>query len=188
MELSGRAWVNRFPEVTNLDALVEPFRSNAKRFVGALTTAGATVTLKSVYRPVERAYLMHWCCLIARQQVNPTDVPALRGVEIQWAHPLPRPQVGIDLAASRQAAGQMMRAYGIVYAPALKSRHTERKALDMEISWTGDLTITKADRTVVTIKSLPRTGHGNAEMQGVANSYGVYRLPADRVHWSSDGH
>jgi hypothetical protein len=93
-----------------------------------------------------------------------------------------------DVAATRKAANEMVAGYEIVYAPALTSRHTERKAIDMDISWVGDLTILKADgKTSVTIKSKVRTGD-NAELQAVGASYGVIKLKTDPPHWSSDGH
>jgi len=186
--LSGPAWIRQFPETTNLDDLSEPFRAGAKRFIGALTTAGATVTITTVYRPPERAYLMHWCWEIARHQVDPTAVPAMAGVEIQWAHPLAG-QRGVDWIASRRAAAQMVNAYHMIHWAALKTRHTEGKAIDMNIAWEGDLPIAQSDGTRVTIRSQPRNGNGgNAELLVVAVSYGVHKLVGDRVHWSSDGH
>src|SRR5262249_34956092 len=101
------------------------------------------------------------------------------GVDIQWAH--------VRAKASREAAEQMVEGYGIVFKPALNSRHTEGNAIDMSISWLGDLVISKADGAAVTITSAPRDGN-NASLQQVGLSYGMVKLVTDPPHWSIDGH
>ncbi len=186
MPLSGPDWVSKFPTSKSTDDLVEPFRTKAKRFISALHAAQASVIVSDTYRPVERAYLMHFAWEIARKNVPPASVEAHAGVDIQWVHldGLGQP----DLAASKAAAEQMVQKYDIQFEPVLTSRHTERLAVDMTISWQGDLTIAQGDGSSTTISSLPRTGAGNLDLHAVGKSYGVIKLVSDHPHWSSDGH
>ena len=81
----------------------------------------------------------------------------------------------------------MVAGYGIVFRPALNSRHTEGRAIDMSIAWLGDLVIDRADGESITVTSAPRTG-ANSSLQMVAASYGVIKLVSDPPHWSVDGH
>jgi hypothetical protein len=186
MPLSGPDWVTKFPSSKSTDDLVEPFRTNAKNFIAALRAAQASVLVDDTFRPAERAYLMHFAFEIARKNVPATSVQAHPGVDIQWVHldALGQP----DLAASKAAAEQMVQAYRIVFEPVLFSRHTERLAVDMTITWQGDLTIKMADGSLTTISSLPRTGDGNVDLHAAGKSYGVIKLVSDHPHWSSDGH
>jgi hypothetical protein len=59
-ELSGGQWVARFPGSAEVEECRDPFKSSLTRFVSALRAAGANVTISATFRPVERAYLMHW--------------------------------------------------------------------------------------------------------------------------------
>jgi hypothetical protein len=186
MPLSGAQWVSQFPESTGVNDLVEPFRGNVNRFLAALNTAGATVSIASTLRPAKRAYLMHYAFCIARENLDPSTVPAMDGVDIQWAHT--DSNGAVDRTASKNAAEQMVQGYGIVFKPVLTSRHTEGKAIDMDISWTGNLTITNASGGQTAINTTPRTGAGNALLQGVGSGYGVRKLASDPPHWSTDGH
>jgi len=186
MSFSGPEWVNQFPESTSTNDLVEPFRSSVTRFLAALRAAGATVRIACTLRPPQRAYLMHYSFAIARQNLDPSTVPAMAGVDVQWA--LTGEHGSPDLAASRNAAEQMVRGYDIVFQPVLDSRHTEGKAIDMDISWQGDITIADAHGTPVKITTQPRTGAGNAHLQSVGAGYGVRKLASDPPHWSIDGH
>lgn len=185
MPLSGPGWAPLFPTSKKLTDLVAPFRDNATRFVAALTTAGASVSIGDTLRPPQRAYLMHFSFAIARESLDLGTVPAMPGVDIQWVHKTP--QGDPDLAASRSAAEQMVVGYGIVFKPALTSRHTEGNAIDMTISWQADLKIANADGTTITTTSLPRNG-GNTDLHKVGRTYGVIKLVSDPPHWSSDGH
>lgn len=183
--LSGADWVDQFPNSSSVDDLKEPFRTSVKNFLAALNKAGATVSVAATYRPPERAYLMHCSFLIGRNGLDPSTVAAMSGVNIDWIH---RDANGnMDPLASRQAANQMVAGYGIVYLPALTSRHTEGQAIDMDISWSGVLTIGQADGTTAAISSNPRTG-ANTSLQAVGAGYGVHKLATDPPHWSSDGH
>lgn len=81
-----------------------------------------------------------------------------------------------------------MQGYHIVFKPAPTSRHTEGKAIDMDISWTGDLTITNAAGAQTVIKTTPLTGAGNTTLHGGGAGCGVHKLASDPPHWSTDGH
>ncbi len=186
MPLSGTDWVARFPTSRSLNDLVEPFRSSAGRFVAALSAAGASVTIADTLRPPQRAYLMHFSFAIARLGLDPATVPPMAGVDIQWIHP--DGNGATDPAASKAAALSMVQAYGVVFQPVLNSRHTEGRAVDMDITWQGNLSVVRGDGALVTISSAPRTGAGNAELHAVGASYGVVKLLTDAPHWSVDGH
>jgi hypothetical protein len=177
--------VSEFPTSRNVNDLVEPFRGNVTRFLSALQEAGATVVIADTLRPPERAYLMHFAFAIARESVEPVSVPAFVGVDIQWVHPTSG--TGSSAQASKDAAEQMVQGYGIAFKPALFSRHTEGHAIDMSISWIGDLVIRKADGTPITITSAPRSGD-NASLQKAGESFNVIKLVTDPPHWSIDGH
>jgi plastocyanin len=186
MPLSGPQWVAKFPTSKSINDLVEPFRSNVRRFIAALQAAHATVSIADTLRPSERVHLMHFSFAVAREGLDPATVPVKPGVDIQWVHTdaLGKP----DLVASKAAAEQMVRNYEIVFKPALSSRHTEGNAIDMTITWHGALSIIDGTGTQVTITSSPFTGAGNADLHKLGLTYGVNKLLSDAPHWSSDGH
>lgn len=186
MELSGPDWVSKFPPSKSLDALIEPMRTGATQFVAALRAAGATVMVADTLRPPQRAYLMHYSFLIARQGLDPATVPAMAGVDIQWVHV--DAAGAADVAASKAAAEKMVQTYGVVFLPVLNSRHTEGRAVDMDILWPGTLNVARADGTMAAIASTPRTGAANVELHAVGATYGVIKLVTDAPHWSADGH
>ena len=183
--LSGPAWVQKFPTSTSTDDLVDPFRSNVKKFLAALKKSGATVSISATLRPKERVYLMYWSFQIAGG-LDPEKAEAMAGVDIDWVH---RDAQGKkDLAASKAAAGKMVAGYGIVYQPAKASCHSGGTAIDMDIAWkSGTLTISGGAGKKVTIAGTPKDG-GNTGLQLVGRSYGVIKLVSDPPHWSSDGH
>lgn len=186
-EFSGPVWVSRFAGSASPDACIDPFRSNLKAFLDALATARAGVSVSATYRPPERAYLMHWSWKIARNITDPRNAVPMPGVDIDWVH---LTDAGApDIAKSRSAASQMVSLYGIVAQPALVSRHTEGRAVDMNISWNGPLTIAGPKGGKVTISIEPRTGM-NPELAQVGAMYGVMkaRFANDPPHWSDDGH
>ena len=80
----------------------------------------------------------------------------------------------------------MADAYGIDYPPALTSRHTRGRAIDMSISWNGTLSINNRDDDPIDIVSAPRNGR-NTDLHMVGATYGVYKLVRDPPHWSDDG-
>ena len=185
MPFSGVEWVNQFPTSSSPTDLVEPFRTSVNNFLAALRGAGTTVTIADTLRPAQRVYLMHWCYTIANGTVNPAKVPLLDGVDIQWVHT--DANGNPDPIATKAAAAAMVRGYGIVFAPALTSRHTEGLAIDFTVTWNGDLTIQDAGKVPRKIASLPGNG-GNPDLHEVGASYGVIKLVTDPPHWSSDGH
>ena len=183
--LSGPFWVSQFPNSTSVDDLTEPFKANVKKFLAALKAAGASVSISATKRLKERAYLMHWSFKLSAG-LDPEKVPALAGVDIEWTH---RDQKGNkDLAASKLAASEMVDKYDIAFEPALVSRHSEGKAIDMNVSWTSqELVITDGAGAEITINGVPKSGM-NPLLHKVGASYKVIKLVTDRPHWSSDGH
>lgn len=182
-ELSGAQWVSRFPGSASTSDLSGQFRSSVEAFIAALTQAGASVIVSATLRPPERAYLMHWSWKIVNG-ASPSSVPGMAGVDIEWVHP--------TSTASVPAAQAMVNAFGmgsLGVAPALNSRHTQGSAIDMSISWRGDLSIVKANGTTEVISSSPRTGM-NPTLHAVGAGYGVIKYQGsglDRPHWSTDG-
>jgi hypothetical protein len=59
-------------------------------------------------------------------------------------------------------------------------------AIDMKITWTGNLRIRKADGQYLTIASSPRDGT-NRDLVEVGKSYKVFHLASDPPHWSESG-
>jgi len=149
-------------------------------FISAMERGGAMVSIAATFRPPERAYLMHWCCMIAGSGLDPAAVPPMNGVEIDWSH-------GGDVSDARAAAAAMKSAYEIKFPAALVSRHTQRRAIDMTISWQGTLNITDFNGQERTITAPPRSGLNHAVVD-VGRSFGVIRLMIDPPHWSDDGH
>jgi hypothetical protein len=181
---SGKDWVSKFPTSKSPGDLKGGFASAVKKFLKALDDAGAKVSISATFRPPERAYLMHYSYLIAKG-TKPEDVPPMTGVDIEWEHK--DKQGKADPAASKKGAEEMVSAYDIAYEPALKSRHTEGLAIDMDIKWSGELKIKDVKGKDVVIKSSPKDG-GNKDLQAVGADYGVIKLKSDPPHWSSDGH
>ncbi|KXB29911.1 peptidoglycan-binding domain-containing protein [Dechloromonas denitrificans] len=183
-EFSGADWCARFPGSNSTDDLEGDFKTGVNSFICAMKQGGADVSVAATYRPPERAYLMHWSWMIANGKSEAADVSAKAGVNINWDH-------GND-EASKAAAKAMVAEYGmsgLKVAPALRSRHTERKAIDMTISWKKELVIAGADGSHVTIKTEPRTGM-NEDLHAVGAGYGVIKFwkgDADKPHWSTDG-
>lgn len=54
-ELSGAAWVARFPTSRSTDDLTSPFRENCVAFLASLRAANASVTVSATLRPPNRA-------------------------------------------------------------------------------------------------------------------------------------
>jgi D-alanyl-D-alanine dipeptidase len=171
--LSGPGWVSEFPTRTDTAALLPAFGAAVDRFINALQAGGATVAISATLRPPERAYLMHYAYRIAHGGLPAASVPAMAGVDIAWAHP--------TAAASKLAAKQMVTGYGIVYAPALASRHSEGRAIDMTI--TGHI-----GRTFNNAENQPVQVNNATQLHALGASFGVIRLPSDPPHWSDDGH
>jgi len=129
---------------------------------------------------------MHYAWMIAEEGLSPAAVPPHPNIDIQWVHTDASDTV--DLAASRAAAEDMVRGYKLQYEPALDSLHIDGRAIDMTISWIGNLRIRDGKGVLVTIASTPRTGSDNRELHGVGATYGVIKLLSDPPHWSDTGH
>ena len=183
-ELSGEQWVARFPDGKTTDALADDFRPGCEAFIAAMGAGGASVTVNSTRRPDQRAYLMFVCWRIANGIINPQDAPSDADVDIDWVHR--RADGSVDVAASRAAAQAMVDRYDIAFAPARHSRHTEGHAIDMTISWNGNLVVANRDATKTTITGTPRDGL-NLALRQVGKTYGVTKNPSDPPHWSTDG-
>ena len=179
-EPSGPQWCPRFPTSASLDDLLPDFGDATRAFISAMKKGGASVSVAATYRPAERAYLMHWCCMIGGSGQDPAGVPPMAGVAIDWT-------CGHNLAAAKTAAKAMMVKYEIQFPAALVSRHTQRRAVDMTIGWQGTLKITDFDGVAHSIASGPKNG-SNPELIAVGKSFGVIKLPSDPPHWSDDGH
>lgn len=177
--LSGPHWVDYFPTGRSISDLASPFREKVQAFQKALIEAGAQTIIAATYRPKERAYLMHYSAMIDRGQIAPDDVPSMAGVDIEWVH--------YTNAGSLQAAELMVEAYGTGGNPvALESRHTQKLAIDWNITWEGTLKIKKKDGSLVSIGN-PPNGANNIALHAIGTSYGVFKLLNDPPHWSSDG-
>lgn len=184
--LSGPLWVSKFPNSTSIDDLDDDFKAKVKKFTAALNAAGSAVTINATLRPEERAFLMHWSYKVAKENYDPEKVEEMAGVDIDWVHLDAKGNKSTD--ASKLGAKQMVDGYGIVYAPVHPSRHSEGKAIDMDISWTSvELKIKDATGKDVTIKTGDKDG-SNPELHKVGKSYGVIKLLSDPPHWSTDGH
>ncbi|WP_197742271.1 hypothetical protein [Bradyrhizobium sp. TM102] len=183
-ELSGAAWVSKFPGSRETSTLLSPFKEDVEKFITSMKDAKMSISIGATFRPKERAYLMHYAWLIARGDINPEDVPEEAGVNIEWVH---RDKGGqTDLKKSKSAAAEMVAGYGIRYLPVLQSRHEEGRAIDMTISWSGDKTIKNASGEEVAIKGEPRNGT-HTDLAAVGATYGVIKLVDDPPHWSDDG-
>jgi hypothetical protein len=90
-----------------------------------------------------------------------------------------------ELAKPKAAARQMVAASGMVQIAALNSRHTDRRAIDMTPSWSGNLSIKRSDGSTKTIAGQPRNG-GNRELIAVGAGYRLVKLITDPPHWSED--
>lgn len=183
-ELSGRDWVARFPDAKTVQALDGGFRAEVQAFIAAMQAARLDVNVASTRRPVERAYLMHYSWRIFKRTLNPQNVPPHVGVEIEWVH---RDRAGgVDLKASRDAAKAMVSGYDIAFQPALQSRHSEGKAIDMSIAWRGSATVADKTGRPVSLDATPRNGFNRALVR-VGKTYGVVKHKTDPPHWSTDG-
>jgi hypothetical protein len=157
-----------------------------KKFIAALTAAGAPPSINATLRPKERAFLMHWCFRVAKENYDAEKVPEMAGVDIDWVHKDAKGNKSVD--ASKLGASQMVDGYDIAYRPVLDSRHTEGNAIDMDISWSAaELKIKDGNGKDVSIKTGAKDG-SNTELHKVGKSYGVIKLVQDAPHWSNDGH
>jgi len=184
---AGPEWVDKFQGSSSADACAEPFRSGLGEFIRELRRAGATVNLNATLRPPERAYLMHCAWNIAKNMADPASMPKMPTVNIEWV--LRDVSGQPDIPRSRTAARQMVDRFGMVAQAALVSRHTQGLAVDMDIAWSGELTVRGSDGSEVRIAGGPRTGM-HPRLAAVGATYGVIKavFAGDPPHWSIDGH
>lgn len=174
-------WCKKFPGSVALSDLVTPFRFGVIAFIDALRAAGASVSVGATYRPPERAYLMHFACLVAGytdkdkvfHQIAPSAVKPMAGVDIDWT-------CGGDIAEARAACAAMVAGYQIKYPAALVSRHTQRRAIDMTVKWQGSI-------SVLTKRGNNLPAAAQKDLIPIGATYGVMKLASDPPHWSDDG-
>lgn len=173
-EFAGEEWCARFPTSRSTSDLLPDFRDKVECFNKTLMQGGARVTFNATYRPPERAYLMHWCCMIAKSGQDAAAIPAMADVDIDWT-------CGGDRGRSMKAAERMAIEYGIVFPAALVSRHTQRRAVDMTIENYVGKVFTKPGGDYVVLSTERDLWHMGA-------LFDVIKLPSDSPHWSDDGH
>lgn len=178
-EVSGPQWCARFPGSRSIDDLDPDWRGDVWAFVSALQKGGARIDVQATLRPPERAYLMHWCWMIANLAQAPAAVPPMAGVAIDWTH-------GGDSRAARAAAAAMADGFELQFLPSLASRHTVGRAVDMTITWEGRLSVRDFDGNMHYILTNPRDGT-HPELAKIGATFGVIKLVTDRPHWSDDG-
>jgi hypothetical protein len=175
-----------------------------------VANAHPRVQIRATFRPAQRAYMMHYSWLINQNQIDPRNVPRYEPpdpqrddqkaqVDIDWVHR--DPKGNYNSAASKQAALEMVNGFsiaGLRVAPALNSNHVRKRAIDMSISWNGNLEIADANGHTVRIDTGPRDGT-NRRLISVGATYGVYHLGLingvlnertvnrDPPHWSDNG-
>jgi len=178
-QLSGPIWVQRFPTSADVSDLSASFATSVGNFIASLRAGGAGLSIAATLRPPERAYLMHYAWRIGRDSLDAEDVPAMAGVDIDWVHRDRRGRA--DATASQSAALGMVGLFGIVYRPALSSRHTEGRAIDMTISNYTSKTFNDADSDATVVRTA-------GELHALGATFGVIKLASDPPHWSDDGH
>ncbi len=179
---SGADWVVLYPTSESVDDLSEQFRPKVVEFLSAISEAGLAPLIIATYRPLERAFLMAYAYRINRVSgsLDPRKIKQqIDGLDISWMHY--DENGNFDLAASKQAARDMVTLYGIGSTGAtVPSLHTERHAIDMHISIPSPVNVReKSGRT----RRVSKQYH----LTKVAKSYGIYRLGQSN-HWSLTGH
>jgi hypothetical protein len=186
--LSGKKWFDnnqsKYPTSKEPSKLKLGFRGKVNSFIKALKDAGATVTVTVTSRDKKRAEVMNRAWRVMKGQLDPTCVPPIPGVAIEWDHG--------DKDRSKAAARELAQAFRIhtnSLAPSPNSRHVAGEAIDMDIKWSGDLHIKDAKGKIVVIKSGDRNGT-NRDLHKVGASYETWRLqltwpgpPPEDIGW-----
>jgi len=203
-EPSGPQWRGRYNDSSRLNDLSDAYRPKVQNFLAALHQAGVTPSINQTLRAKETGYLMHYAWLIHSENLDPNSIETFPGVNVCWMH---YDDTGAqDRAAAKAAADAMVSAWDIAYAPAWPtSMHFTGDAVDMSMSWTGDIYVKDASGTAVPVVGEPRTGGRSKDEAGnqlpsgdprrgghpmlviIGGSYGVIKLPSDPPHWSSNG-
>lgn len=181
--LSGADWFHanqaRYPNSADTADLNPAFGSKVNDFIAALRSAGATVQVSATLRNKTRAYLMHYCWMLAHGTIKPSAIPADPDTDIIWDHG--------DAKETRDAARAMVKLFGIAFKPSLTSNHIRGTAIDMTISWSGPIEVADSHGKKHTVNE-PRSGNTNSSLHTIGASYGVQKLATDPPHWSADGH
>ncbi len=140
---SGSYWVTwantHAKNSSKVDDLEISFRKNVKKFIKALTDAGAKIDVSTTKRNNKRAYLFHWSWKISQGKCKPSDAKKMSGVDIEWDRG--------DIKKSKAGALAMVTGFGLavpprsINAPSLTSNHIAGKAIDMTIKWAGKITV-----------------------------------------------
>jgi hypothetical protein len=197
-KLSGQEWAKAFDTETNIEDLLDPFKTSAKEFKAAVLSANPPMIVKtiSVYRRPQRSYMLNHTYGIWKENENPEDVLAYidhtdiiaslpeevgkyEKVNICWIHT--NSQGNIDIAKSKTKAKEQLISMGVTISgpnalttrPAFPSNHNYRVAIDMNVTWSSDSTVIKLKNgTNFTIKIIPKNSM-NKDLWKIANSYGV---------------
>lgn len=202
------ALTETFPVIRETDKLNPVFKAQWDAFAKALEDAKAKVDIQSTLRSLGRAYMMHYCALVANGRIKPWEVPDgisslgedTGPVGVEWSHT--QADGRVDLAKSKRAANDMKVLFRLAHPASLTSNHVLGKAVDVSIEWSGTIKIAekgsmKEGKAVAgkehEIKTAPRHGGtitepaGNKELRDVAATYGVKKMLTDAPHWSVDG-
>jgi len=183
--LSGAHWRTKandmgWNDITDLEELSEPFKSNAKSFIAALEAGGANVEISTTKRYIERAWLMHNAWTVAHGGAVPKDDPY--GTGIVWDHG--------SKSATKQAAKEMIgpSGFNMAFDASMHSRHFSGNAVDITITnLPEEWTFTHGDKEV-TVKLGTAEAPSNTRLHRAADRYfNVKKLVADRPHWSDTG-
>lgn len=185
---SGKFWVTwadqNAKNSNSVEDLEATFKPKVKDFIKALEDAGAKVKVTVTKRSDKRAYLFHWSWKIALGKAKPSDAGTKPGVDIDWDHG--------DAAKSIAGAKEMVAGFGLAVpprstnAPSLTSHHIAGKAIDMDITWTGKISVKNKQGKAVDVTFMANP-NANAALHSVGESYGVKKLKTDAPHWSHDG-
>ena len=177
--LSGAHWTKQFPGSNQVDALIDPFKKNVTSFMGMLHSNKAGISVAATYRPPERAWLMHWAWYIAKGKKSYSEIATIPNpykIDIVWDHG--------DKKSTVKAAQAMVDAYKMKHKAALSSRHTERRAIDMNISGLPEiLKIDGKDNPIGTEEATE-----NEALWFISeHQFAVVKRADDPPHWSVDG-
>ena len=100
-EPAGPQWCARFPTSDRLEDLLPDFGDACRAFISILKKGGASVAIAATFRPPERAYLMHWCCMIGGGGQDPASVPPMTGVNIDLSFMVPATSIDRHTEKSR---------------------------------------------------------------------------------------
>ena len=183
-------WANQNASDSASIYTLEPiFRTRVAKFINALRSAGATISIQSTKRDPKRAYLFHWAWRICFDNtISLSTIPPFKGIEIDWDHG----DKDKGYKASILGAREMVTGFGLaippksLVAPSLTSNHLIGKAIDMEISWRHKVRVKKMDGKEVEV-FFPYDPNINENLIAVGRSYGVIKHRMDRPHWSFNG-